>query len=106
METADASGSASGNPSDSGASSIGSSSPNSSDDTRARLIRAATELFAKNGFDGTSIKDLASHAGVNVSLVSYHFGGKEGLYRACVEQFGQERLAMASRLLQGAATLE
>jgi AcrR family transcriptional regulator len=35
-----------------------------------------------------------------VSLVSYHFGGKEKLYHACLEQFGRARLAAAQRVLQ------
>ena len=75
-------------------------------DTRDRLIKAAIPLFARKGFEGTSIKELAQEAGVNVSLVSYHFGGKEGLYRACLEEFGRERLAVAERLLQAPQSLE
>jgi TetR/AcrR family transcriptional regulator len=76
------------------------------EDTRNRLIRVATALFSQRGFDGVSVKELADSAGVNVSLVSYHFGGKENLYRACLEQFGQERLALAQRVLQPPQTVE
>ncbi|MGK5083165.1 TetR family transcriptional regulator [Bdellovibrionota bacterium FG-1] len=72
----------------------------SHDDTRNRLIEAATRLFSERGFDGTSVKELAEAAGVNVSLISYHFGGKENLYRTCLEQFGRARLAVAERVLQ------
>lgn len=70
------------------------------DATRQQLIKAATGLFAAHGFDGTSVKDIAEAAGVNISLVSYHFGGKEGLLKTCLEGFGQERLASARRILQ------
>jgi TetR/AcrR family transcriptional regulator len=49
-------------------------------DTRSKILSAATPLFAKHGLNGVSIRDLASAAGVNLSMVSYHFGGKEGLY--------------------------
>jgi AcrR family transcriptional regulator len=77
-----------------------------SEDTRDRLIAAATPLFSQRGFDGVSVKELADAAGVNVSLVSYHFGGKENLYRACLEQFGKERLAVAQRVLQPPQTLD
>src|SRR5512139_593226 len=49
-------------------------------DTRSKILSAATPLFAMHGLNGVSIRDLASAAGVNLSLVSYHFGGKEGLY--------------------------
>lgn len=74
--------------------------------TRQLLINAAKSLFANNGFDGASVKDIADAADVNISLVSYHFGGKEGLYRACIDQFGRERVAVAQRLLVPAASLE
>lgn len=55
------------------------------DNTKSCLIRSAQTLFAKLGFTGTSVKQIADDAGVNVSLVSYHFGGKEGLYKACLD---------------------
>ncbi len=67
--------------------------------TKELLLSAAKSLFAKHGYHGTSVKELADHAGVNVSLVSYHFGGKEGLYRNCVDQFGRSRLSTAERFL-------
>lgn len=69
-------------------------------DTRDRLIQAAKTLFANKGFDGTTVKDISDAAGVNVSLVSYHFDGKDGLYRSCLEQLGKTRLAMTERILQ------
>lgn len=67
--------------------------------SRALLLDAAKKLFAKQGFDGTTVRDIAQEAGVNLSLVSYYFEGKEGLYRSCLEQFGKARLAMVQRLL-------
>jgi len=76
------------------------------EDTRHRLLRAAQKLFSKNGFESTTVKELADDAGVNVSLVSYHFGGKENLYRACLEQFTKERLAATQRVLQAPHSLE
>lgn len=77
-----------------------------SEDARALLLKAAIPLFAKKGYSGTSVKDIADKAGVNVSLVSYHFDGKEGLYRTCIEDFGKNRLAATERILQPAATRE
>lgn len=67
--------------------------------TKKRLITAARTLFAKKGYDATSVKDISKAAHLNVSLVSYHFGGKEGLFKACLEQFGQERLETARQVL-------
>lgn len=49
-------------------------------DTRSKILSAATPLFAKHGMNGVSIRTLASAAGVNLSMISYHFGGKKGLY--------------------------
>jgi TetR/AcrR family transcriptional regulator len=82
------------------------SHPKAKEDTRDRLMAAATPLFAQKGFDGVSVKELADAAGVNVSLISYHFGGKENLYSACLEQFGKARLDAAQRLLQKPQSLD
>jgi len=68
-------------------------------DTKQLLIDAAKILFAKNGYDGTSVKDISQKAQVNISLVSYHFQGKEGLFRACLQSHGQEHLKIAQKIL-------
>ena len=54
--------------------------------TREALLRAGAELFAARGFDGVSVGALAERAGVNKALVSYHFGGKRGLYAAVLRE--------------------
>jgi AcrR family transcriptional regulator len=69
-------------------------------DTRELLIKTAKVLFAAKGYDGTTVKDIAVLANVNISLISYHFQGKEGLYRTCLELLGNARLAAAERVLQ------
>lgn len=63
-----------------------SSNDRSAERTRERLIEVGTELFATRGLDGTTIRDLAEAAGVNVAAVHYHFGGKDALYAAVVER--------------------
>lgn len=55
----------------------------SADQTRAALVRAALKLFGKNGFDGTSTRDIAAAAKANIGSIAYHFGSKEGLRAAC-----------------------
>jgi len=72
---------------------------NTRNDTRSQLLCAAKTLFARKGYDGTTVKDVSKAAKVNISLISYHFQGKEGLYRACLEQFGKARLTIAQRVL-------
>jgi AcrR family transcriptional regulator len=75
-------------------------------DTREALLVSARRVFAAKGFEGATVKDLAEGAGVNVSLVSYHFGGKEGLYRNCLESFGAERAEASERILRSPASRE
>jgi TetR/AcrR family transcriptional regulator, regulator of cefoperazone and chloramphenicol sensitivity len=58
-------------------------------DTRRRLIDTAIEVFAAHGYDGTSTRMLAERAGVNLPAIQYHFGSKEGLYRAVVGYFAE-----------------
>ncbi|HMC83468.1 MAG TPA: helix-turn-helix domain-containing protein, partial [Candidatus Polarisedimenticolia bacterium] len=53
-----------------------------SDATREALLDAATELFARRGFDGASVELIARKAGVNKAMINYHFRGKKGLYDA------------------------
>jgi AcrR family transcriptional regulator len=49
--------------------------------TREKIIKIARNLFAVNGFDGTSVRDIATSAEVNVAAISYHFHSKDGLYK-------------------------
>jgi len=48
-------------------------------ETERAILEAATRLFSSRGFSGTSIKDIARLAGVNSSLIAYHFGNKANL---------------------------
>jgi len=59
--------------------------PARGDATRDALIRAAVDIFGRDGFNATSTRALAEAAGVNQALIAYHFGGKAGLYRAAIE---------------------
>lgn len=45
------------------------------------LLEAALDEFAAKGFSGARVAEIAARAGVNRQLISYYFGGKEGLYR-------------------------
>lgn len=53
--------------------------------TRTRILEAAEAEFADNGFDGATVRQIALRADVPVALINYHFGSKEGLYRAIFE---------------------
>lgn len=51
-------------------------------DIKQRLLIAGMALFAERGFNGVSIRELAAKANANSSMITYHFGGKKGLYLA------------------------
>lgn len=55
------------------------------ENTRDRLIKNAMEMFAEQGYDKTSVRELARKADANIAAINYHFGGKEGLYQAVLE---------------------
>lgn len=54
-------------------------------DKREKILQAAEKLFVENGFEGTSVRDLAKEASVNLAMISYYFGSKEKLLGAIVE---------------------
>ncbi len=49
------------------------------------IIQAAINLFGTKGFEGTSVRDIAADAGVNVALINYYFVSKEKLFESVVE---------------------
>lgn len=53
---------------------------------REQLIEVARGLFAERGLEGTSVEEIAAHAGVSKPVVYEHFGGKEGLYAVVVDR--------------------
>jgi AcrR family transcriptional regulator len=71
--------------------------------TKDRILGAAEVLFARRGFDGASLRQLTTAAGVNLAAVNYHFGSKEKL----VEQVFRRRLdALNARRLEALAKIE
>ncbi|HMH22563.1 MAG TPA: TetR family transcriptional regulator [Puia sp.] len=56
-----------------------------STDKREHILTVAEDLFGNNGFDGTSVRDIANIAGVNLAMISYYFGSKEKLLESLVE---------------------
>lgn len=48
-------------------------------DKQLKILETAERLFANKGFDGTSVRDIAVEADVNVAMISYYFGSKEKL---------------------------
>lgn len=63
-----------------------------------KILAAAEQEFAERGYDGVGMKALAARAGVSQSLLHYHFGSKENLYAAVIQNrsalINRERLAL------------
>lgn len=58
--------------------------PPGASDTRDRILMVARDLFARNGFDNTSIRSIAAGAGVDGALVHHYFGTKTQLFAAAI----------------------
>lgn len=53
-----------------------------------KILDIGEQLFATQGFSGTSVRDIAAHAGVNQAMIGYHFGSKTGLFEAVFKRRG------------------
>jgi AcrR family transcriptional regulator len=55
-------------------------------DARERILTAGLEVFSDEGFVGTTTREIATRAGVNLGLIKYYFGSKDALWRAVVDR--------------------
>ncbi len=60
--------------------------PEQDEHVRTRLLHAAVRVFDRKGYAGASVREIAEMAGVTKPAVYYHFGSKEGLLMAILEQ--------------------
>ncbi|WP_158935504.1 TetR/AcrR family transcriptional regulator [Burkholderia sp. S171] len=58
------------------------------------LLKSARQAFAKRGFESTSVREIARDSGVDPALISHHFGSKEALWIAVVNQIAQHAAPM------------
>ncbi len=72
---------------------------------REALLRIARQVFARQGFEATSVREIARDAGVDSALMAHHFGSKEALWIAVVEQTASTAVPMveATRKLQSSS---
>ena len=70
-------------------------------DTRAAILDAAQELFAAQGYAGTSVRSVAAAAGVDASLVHHYFGTKDDLFVAALQIPVDPRERLAGVIAQG-----
>lgn len=53
-------------------------------DKQNEILLVAEKLFSEHGFDGTSVRDIAKEANINIAMISYYFGSKEKLLEALI----------------------
>lgn len=58
--------------------------------SREKIVKAAVSLFNSNGYSGTSIRDIAEQAKVNIATIAYHFENKLGLLEHCFTSFFEQ----------------
>ena len=63
--------------------------------SRQLLLNAALDEFAAKGFAGARVQDIAARAGVNKQLITYYFGGTEGLYHALTQLWLEQEASFA-----------
>jgi AcrR family transcriptional regulator len=63
--------------------------PDRAGEARRKLIEAGINQFGRKGPDGTSTREIARAAGVNIAAIAYHFGGKQQLYLACAKYIAE-----------------
>jgi AcrR family transcriptional regulator len=67
--------------------------PSRPDETRGRIIEAASRLFVERGFSGATTRAIAEKAGVNEVTLFRHFGSKQNLAKVIMDQFGGPAIA-------------
>ncbi|MDZ4678199.1 MAG: TetR/AcrR family transcriptional regulator [Oligoflexia bacterium] len=68
--------------------------------TREEILNVAQKVFADVGFKEATIRQICKAAKANVCLVSYYFGGKDGLYKAIFERVGQIRADLSQNFIK------
>lgn len=74
--------------------------------SRERILETAVKLFAKKGFAGVGMRELAEDAGVNLAMINYFFGSKKDLLKVILDTFFKGYLEIVERELRGRGTLE
>ena len=74
-------------------------------DARERILEAALEAFAENGFEGSKTRDIAGRAKVTLGLVQYYYGSKLELWKAAVDRAFADLVDSLDEALDADATL-
>ena len=69
------------------------------ENSKSRILEAATTLFAQKGFDGTSNREICKKANVNLCMISYYWGGKQELYNGIIENLLEKQIEYSKGFL-------
>ena len=85
------------------------SKDSSAPDTQKKILDAAERLFVEHGYAATSLRAIASLAGVNLAATNYHFGSKKGLFASVfhrrVQPINEQRCFLLKQLTDSKRTL-
>ena len=73
---------------------------------QAAILDAAVQLFAANGFDAVSMREVANEAGVSKANIYHHFESKESLYRAILDQSAEDLSGLVETLAESSGSFE
>jgi len=71
------------------------------EDSRARLVAAASEVLGEHGWVGATSRKIAASAGLNLSLIGYYFGGLDGLLLAAVSDATRRLVERTAEVIRG-----
>jgi AcrR family transcriptional regulator len=80
--------------------------PRKAEQTKARIVDAALELFLQHGYDGTTMRAIATKAGVSVGNAYYYFDSKEHLIQEYYSRIVEQHLVAARPVLQRERSLQ
>lgn len=66
--------------------------------SKEKILKVATKLFGQKSFDGVSIREICKEANVNISMISYYFGGKQELYNAILADLVKRQTEFAESI--------
>ena len=74
--------------------------------TKEKILKVATKLFSQKGYSGTSVREIAKAAGVNVAMISYFWGGKQELFNWIINNLVENQTNYAKSALDFAINPE
>lgn len=74
--------------------------------TEEKIFESATEVFIKKGMDGARMQDIATHAGINKSLLHYYYRTKDHLFNAVFEKIAGQMFARFAPIFDENLSLE